>query len=123
MYNTICSNATIIRISRGDSFEAPLFINNGDCLNPERHIIEDDEKVYFGVREPNKFWEQSILKQIYTSKSEKTEDGDIIIKINPNETEYLIPGTYYYEIKLVKYENDEVEKVRTVVPLTLFYIL
>ena len=65
--------------------------------------------MYFGVREPNKYWEQSILKQIYTSESDKTEDGDIIIKINPNETEYLIPGMYYYEIKLVKYENDEVK--------------
>ena len=123
MYNQIDSNSTIIRINRGDSFEKPLFINNGDCLNPIRHIVEADEKVYFGVREPNKYWEQSILKQIYTSESDKTEDGDIIIKINPNETEYLIPGMYYYEIKLVKYENDEVKQVRTVVPLTLFYIL
>lgn len=123
MYNQIDSNASIIRLPRGDSFEAPLFINDGDCLKPERHIVEPDEKVYFGVREPNKYWEQSILKQIYTDESEKTEDGDIIIKINPEETEYLIPGTYYYEVKLVKYENDKIKHVRTVVPLTLFYIL
>lgn len=123
MYNQIYSNASIIRLHRGDSFEAPLFINNGDCLNPVRHIVEPDEKVYFGVREPNKYWEQSILKQIYTSESDKTEEGDIIIKIKPEETEYLIPGTYYYEVKLVKYKDDEVDQVRTVVPLTLFYIL
>lgn len=123
MYNQIYSNSSTIRINRGDSFEAPLFINDGNCLDPQRHIIEEDEKVYFGVIEPNKFWEQAIIKQIYTSESEKTEDGDIIIKISPDETEYLIPGTYYYQIKLVKYENNEVKNVRTVVPTTLFYVL
>ena len=123
MYNQIVSNASIIRLNRGDSFEAPLFINNGDCLNPERYYIEEGDKVYFALMEPNKFWEQAILKQIYTIDDEKTEEGDLIIKITPDETEYLTPGTYYYEIKLVKYIDGKADRVRTVVPHTLFYIL
>ena len=126
MYNYIESNASIIRINRGDSYEAPLFINGGTILEPERHILQNDEKIYFGVMEPNKLWEQSILRQVYTDDDEMTEDGDLIIKIHPEETEYLIPGTYYYMVKLVKYsdlEKDEVDKVTTVVPATLFYIM
>ena len=79
--------------------------------------------MYFALMEPNKFWEQAILKQIYTIDDEKTEEGDLIIKITPDETEYLTPGTYYYEIKLVKYIDGKADRVRTVVPHTLFYIL
>lgn len=126
MYKYIESNASIIEMNRGDSFECPLFINCGTYMEPQRYELTEKDKVYFGLMEPNKLWEQSILKQIYTYQSEKTEDGDLIIKIKPEETEYLIPGTYYYEIKLVKYNNDsydEIEEVKTIVPITLFTIL
>ena len=124
MYNYIESNASIIRINRGDFYQAPLFINEGTVLEPKRHIIQSDEKVYFGIMEPNKLWEQSILRQIYTSESEMTEDGDLIITIPSKDTEFLIPGTYYYMVKLVKYsDKEEVDKVITVVPATLFYII
>jgi len=46
--------------------------------------------------------------QTYTTEDEMTEEGDLIIKINPEDTEYLIPGLYYYMIKLVTYDiNDK----------------
>ena len=93
-------------------------------MTPIRYEIKENDKVYFGVMEPNHYWEQSILKQVYTSESYKTEEGDLVISISPEETEYLIPGTYYYMIKLVTYdENNEVVEVKTVVPATLFVIL
>ena len=126
MYKYIQSNASIIVMNRGDSFECPLFINCGTYMEPQRYELTEKDKVYFGLMEPNKLWEQSILKQIYTYNSDKTEEGDLIIKIKPEETEYLIPGTYYYEIKLAKYNNenyDEVKEVKTIVPITLFTIL
>lgn len=124
MYKYIESNASIIRINRGDSFQKPLFINCGSWLTPVRYTLQENDKIYLGIMEPNHYWEQSILKQIYTSEDEKTEEGDTIIKIRPEETEYLIPGTYYYMIKLAKYdENNQVAEVITVVPATLFVIL
>lgn len=124
MYKYIESNASMIRMNRGDTFQKPLFINGGTFLNPIRYSLQEGDKLYLGVMEPNHYWEQSILKQTYTSESEKTEEGDTLIKISPEETEYLIPGTYYYMIKLVKYdENNEVTEVSTVVPATLFVIL
>jgi len=49
-----------------------------------------------------------------------TEDGDLLIKIRPEDTEYLFPGTYYYMVKLLREEEQE---VRTIVPATLFVIL
>lgn len=105
MYKYIESNAPIIRINRGDSFSKPLFINCGTFMNPKRYQLQDGDKLYFGVMEPNKLWEQSILRQIYNKDSDMTEDGDVIIKITPEETQYLIPGTYYYQIKLLRTEE------------------
>lgn len=124
MYNYIESNASMIRINRGDTYKAPLFINCGTLLEPKRYILQENDKVFFGVMEPNKLWEQSIMRQIYTYDCDKTEEGDIIIQITPEETQYLLPGTYYYMIKLVKYdENNEIDEVTTVVPTTLFVIM
>jgi len=120
MYKSVESNASIIRINRGDSFQKPLYINCGTFLNPVRYQLQEGDKVYFGVMEPNHYWEQSILRQRYDKDSDKTEDGDIIIKISPEETEYLLPGTYYYQVKLLRSEDLE---VKTVVPTTLFIIL
>lgn len=120
MYKTVESNASIIRINRGDSFQKPLFINCGTFLNPKRYTLQQGDKVYFGVMEPNHFWEQSILRQVYNSESDMTEDGDLLIKIRPEDTEYLFPGTYYYMVKLLREEEQE---VRTIVPATLFVIL
>lgn len=123
MYDYVESNASIVRLNRGDTFKRPLFINVGTWLDPVRYKLQDGDKLYFGVLEPNKLWEQSILRQIYTKDtSEFTEDGDVYIKIKPEETEYLIPGTYYYEIKLLR-KVDEEDEVTTVVPRTLFYIV
>ena len=126
MYKYIPSNASIIRINRGDSFQSPLFINAGTILEPKRYILDDTEKVYFGLMEPNKIWEQSILRKIYTNQSETSEDGDLLIKLTPEDTQYLVPGTYYYMIKLVKYKDttySEIDEVQTVVPTTLFYLM
>ena len=45
----------IITISRGDSFEFPLFINIGTLLNPIKYNLVEHEnaKIYLGVMEPN----------------------------------------------------------------------
>lgn len=124
MYKYIESNASIIRMNRGDSFQAPLFINDGTYLKPIQYQIKNEDKVYFGVMEPGKLWEQSILKQTYTNEDELDKDGNLIIKITPGETEYLLPGTYYYMIKLAKYDQDnDVYYVKTIVPQTIFEIL
>ena len=124
MLNYVESNASIIRLNRGDNFKAPLFINVGTWVNPVRYELKEGDRLYFGLMEPNMYWEQSIVKQIYTTDtSEFTADGDVYIKLSPEDTEYLTPGTYYYEIKLLKYVEGEEGEVITVVPHTLFYIL
>ena len=109
-----------VRLTRGDSFEAPLFINIGDITYPIRYLISEhpDATVYLGVMECNQQFEEALIKKIYTSQSPKTDKGDLIIQLRPEETEYLIPGKYYYQIKIA-----DGNSVSTVIPKTEFYIL
>lgn len=114
------SNNGFIHLARGDSFNVPLFINRGTVWCPIRYYIEEDPnaKIYLGVMEPNQPFEEAIIRKIYTKDSEKTEFGDIIIGFDPNDTLYLLPGKYYYEIKLERGDKT----VDTVVPKTEFVI-
>jgi len=111
-----------ITVSRGDSFRAPLFLNSGTEYAPVRYELGDSDKLYFALMEPNQRFEDAILKRIYDKNSEKTEYNDTYICIYPTDTENLIPGTYYYTIKLVTEVFGGPSQVATVVPETEFYI-
>lgn len=121
------SNEGIISISRGDSFETPLFINQGTEIEPIRYELTEDDTLYFAVMEPNQKFEDAILKKVYDMNSEKNEEGDTLIQFDPTDTEYLLPGKYYYTIKLRTHigegeaENDY--KVQTIIPQKGFYVV
>lgn len=111
------SNNNIITLNRGDTFSfsitAPL-VNEGD-------------KVYLGFTEPNQRWEDALIKKIVTVPARNTaEDYMATFTFSPADTENILPGKYYYEIKLVRYSqtvNTEVESVETLRSKTIFYII
>lgn len=117
---TISKNG-FVSITRGDSFKAPLFINGGTAMCPARLTLSryPDANLYVGIMEPHQIFEEAIIRQIYTSKSEINRYGDVLIKLRPEETEYLLPGKYYYEVKLDI--GDGV--LDTIIPKTEFFIL
>ena len=98
-----------------------LFINTspelhtyrGDTLIiPELYTLLEGDEIYFALLEPNQCWEEAILKKKYT-----TPDFDI--KLDPKDTMCLIPGLYYYQIKLRNKEGE----VYTLCPRSKLYIL
>lgn len=103
--------------------EFPLFINAGSLIWPKRYELVEGDKLYFGVMEPNRYWEQSIIKKVFTSESEKNWFGDTIIRLESEDTEYIVPGTYYYMVKLLRNLEDGRQEVTTVVEKTLFYVV
>lgn len=107
----------ILSINRGDTFKTPLFINVGTKLKRKRYILSYDDTVYLSISEPDKPFERGILRQTYTCK-DLNKKGDVVINIRPDETEDLVPGCYYLEIKL-KLTNGT---IRTIVPRRKFYI-
>ena len=115
------SPTKIIELTRGDSFLYPLFINVGTEMFPERYLLKDGDFLYFAVMEPHQKFEDAIIKKVYTSISDTNEDGDVLIGLRSEDTEYLSTGKYYYTIK-AKFSDSELP-VQTIISNREFWIL
>ena len=113
MFYTGITNNRIIVINRGDTFSMLLTINMGEPAEPIIYFLSPIDIVYFSICEPNQEFEEGVVRKKYTSDNQ-LEDGSIEIVLNSSDTEHLMTGTYYYEIKL-KIGGEE-EIVNTLVP-------
>ena len=112
----------IITINRGDTYNFDLTIYD-DSLDG-RYVLQDDDVLYFGLMDPRQKFENALVKKRYT-KDDCDEAGNLNIEIRPEDTLDLMPGVYYYSIKLHRKKNDETEyidKVITVISKTKFVI-
>ena len=122
----------IITITRGDSAETSLYINIGTELKPMPEKLGDNDQVYLGIMEPNQLFEDAIIKKVYTYKDHKDEDDPeaLTISFDCEDTENLLPGVYYYSIKLYRRGNNDPKKgpitkdrIDTIVPKRKFIIV
>lgn len=114
----------IITVNRGDSFSIPLVINFGTNLEPLQYKLKGKTFVYFAVMEPNQPFESALIRKTFTA--DDTDDrGNVIIKFRPQDTQCVLPGKYYYQVKLQRFNSEDPEdyEVDTVIDKTLFYIL
>ncbi len=120
------SNNGIIKINRGDSFSLNVFINIGTVIKPIQYVLKDDDRVYFALMEPNQPFEHALMRREFT-REDLDVDANVDMRFDSEQTEYLLPGTYYYMIKLTRKEYDfKSEKivtiVDTIIPKTKFII-
>lgn len=117
------SNNGIITLTRGDNIKVPLFINAGDETDMARYSLKDYDTLYVGIMTPGAPFENSLIRKVYT-KEDNNIYGDIVVELGLNDTQYLMPGLYYFEAKL-KIQKDEMDKgkVCTVVPRRKFFIV
>lgn len=117
----------IITVNRGDSFSLPLIINGGTSLNPTNYNVNEKTFVYLGIMEPNEPFENALIKKKATSQDVVIENGQpvIVFKFKPQDTQCVLPGKYYYQIKLQQFLSDDPEDytVDTIIDKTLFWIL
>ena len=113
----------IITLTKGDNAIIPRVISNGDPLYPEQeqYILKGDDAVYFGVMFPNQDFANAVIRKKYT-KEDMTEDYVIPISFEPEDTENLPSGDYYYEVKLKK-DNEDVKETTTIVEKTFFHLI
>lgn len=113
----------IITVTRGDTFVLPLTLNGGTNLDPYQYQLDENSFVYFAVMEPNQPFENALIKKKY-SVNDTDEYGDVLIRFRPQDTQCVLPGKYYYQVKLQRFNSDDPEdyEVDTVVDKTLFYI-
>ena len=96
MAETLINN--MVTLTRGDTFERPLFLNKGTELKPIRYELKTDDRVYLAITEPNQPFEKAVLKKVY-GRENTNINGDVVIRLESEDTEMLIPGQYYYTIK------------------------
>ena len=111
----------ILSLIRGDSFSMAAYINSGTGLVPVRYTFKNTDKLYFAIMQPNEMFENAVVKKIFTV-ADLDVNGDITISLVPTDTEYLTPGKYYYQIKLLTTDLSDAEQIITVTPKSLFFI-
>jgi hypothetical protein len=117
----------IITINRGDTFGFTFHINLGTEMSPILHELVEGETLYLGVSEANAPFESALIRKTFTSADADSE-GAIYIEFANTDTLNLLPGNYYYSIKLSQplpetSEMIDLEKVTTLVPRTKFIII
>jgi len=103
------SNNDIITMTRGDSAITELCINLGSELSPIIYDLGAEDKVYLGVCEPNKPWEAALIKKVFTAADYNYEQHTLRIAFKSKDTEFVLPGVYYYSIKLYRPSLEEIE--------------
>lgn len=113
----------VITLTRGDTVKIPLFINQGSKLYPIRYslLFNPSSEIYLGIMEPGQEFENSLVRKKFTKNSPHTNQNDLEVEFNYNDTINLRPGRYYMEIKLL-YKRWGVETIYTVVPKRLFIL-
>lgn len=121
------SNNQIITITRGDTAYTTLYINLGTELSPLIYDLGSLDKVYFAIMEPNTSFEHALVRKVYTYQNYDYENHILKIEFNSEDTEYLIPGTYYYMVKLLRPANplniDDKDKIDTIISKKKFIII
>lgn len=112
----------IITVNRGDSFSLDVFVNLGTELEPIPYLMEQGDVLYFALMEPNQPFECALIRQAYTSES-MNEEGVVSMNFPGEWTEFILPGNYYYQIKLVRPQEGANDLIDTIVPKTKITIL
>ena len=123
------SDNGVVSVFRGDSFTLPISVDLGTTLNLNIYTLQSGDKLYLGIEEPECPFEMAIVKKVATA-SEQDSSGTISFFFVPDDTLYLVPGTYYYEVKLQKMltsnesgESGEDFEVDTIMQRTKFIIM
>ena len=120
-YKFLTAQYNIITLTRGDTYSFELNIDD----HGENYQLTGDDTVYFGIMDPNQRFEDALVKKKFTV-DDLDPAGNLIIQIDPEDTLDLLPGRYFYAIKLLRdhleADGTEVYNVETVVDKTKFII-
>ena len=116
------SNNGIVTVNRGDSFEFPITLNIGSSIDRTDYVLGQTDVLYLGIMEPNQPFETALIRKKFTH-ADLDSDNNIVIRFWPEDTVCVLPGKYYYQVKLQTIDEQTGRKdVETVIDKTLFYI-
>lgn len=95
-----------IIMNRGDSFDFDLTIADENAEDG-RYKLQGDDAVYFGIMDPGQPFELAIVRKKFTI-DDTDASGNLFIRLNPEDTLDLLPGKYFYSIK-IHFDHDEID--------------
>ena len=121
------ANNNIIIMNRGDTYRFDFIIE--DVESPEGvYHLKGNDTVYFGIMDPHQPFEEALVKKSFTVE-DMLANGVIPIVIQAEDTIDLLPGTYYYAVKLhvqhdtIDYKTvSTVDQVNTIINKTKFFL-
>jgi len=113
----------IITLHAGDTFAAPIHIGTSIEPYPEsEYVLSGEDKLYIGIMEPHQPFKFALIRKVISA--EDIQPGEPpIFRLTSNDTEFVVPGVYYYEIKLQSVDETGEEVISTVIPRTKMVIL
>ena len=111
-----------LKMNRGDSYEIPLVINEGTKLCFKQYQLRQFDKIYVGIMENNQSFENAIIRKVISITSPVDSYGHPLLQILPEDTEYLLTGKYFIEIKILQVDGNT-KKITTLLPLKEFFIM
>lgn len=121
----------IIKINRGDSCEFTVKITEKTDPTTPYILVDNQDIVYFAILFPHQPFEKACPNLIwgYEPTDQDAKTGEITIKLCPSETRRLVPGIYYYTVKLqsggtlaILDDDDDPIEVRTIIERTKFIV-
>ena len=122
-------NNNMIILNRGDTYEFDLSIDDETSADGRYHL-KDYDTVYFGIMDPHQPFEEALVRKSFTV-ADVDANSNLTIIIEPDDTLDLLPGLYYYAVKLhlfhkntvgTEESSDYVDKVYTVINKTKLFI-
>lgn len=116
----------IITLCRGDDAGFAFTVPNWG-LNGEQYSLGDGDTLYVGVMEPGQPFEDALIRKALT-KDDMLSSGEVWVPFASSDTINLLPGAYYIQMKLRKYEGvdesgDAKYSVDTVLGKSKFFIV
>lgn len=118
MSTYIINKNNVITINRGDYAEFKFKFKVGKFPYDHDLIVNDGDILFFGLMDPGVHFEHALLKKEYTSNF-INDEGYFILTLESDDTLELVPGVYYYEIKLL----DINAHITTLIQKTKFIIV
>lgn len=120
----------IIVLNRGDTYEFDLTINDETSIDG-RYRLKENDALYLGIMDPGQPFETALIRKKVTVEDTDAM-GNINLVLSPEDTLDLLPGKYFYSVKLHldHYEYDpktkeiigQVDKVVTIINKTKFIL-
>lgn len=118
----------IIVLNRGDTYEFDLTIADEASIDG-RYKLRGDDALYLGIMDPGQPFEEALIRKKYTAE-DTDANGNLLAELKAEDTLDLLPGRYFYAVKLHMCHTDidalgkeyVIDKVVTIINKTKFIL-